>query len=196
MLSESLMTLNSGMHFLGVIFGSRSMYPREAFQGAPAAVIAVVVAILCHGVEVEAEAEALLAAGAVVGATASTTASLQSANHHLVQCQSHDLGPHLSLTLVQGAILCLDHCPGPGPGPGPSPSPSPSPGPGPGLRSVCQPHINLELGVQEAVASAGAPALAGATADHILVHLRLNLDKVYLQLPEAIKLKSHRILFG
>lgn len=148
------------------------MYPREAYQGAPAAVIAVVVAILCHGAE--AEAEALLAAGAVVGAAASAAASLQSANHHLVQCQSHDLGPHLSLKLVQGAILHLDHCPGPGPGPGPEPL------------SVCQPHINLELGVPEAAVS--APALAGAAADHILFHLQLNLDKVYLQLPEAIKL--------
>jgi len=103
MLSESLMTPNSGMHFLGVISGSRSMYPREAFQGAPAVVIAVVVAIPCHGVE----AEALLAAGAAVGAAASAAASLQSSKHHLVQCQSHDLGLHLSLTLVQGAILCL-----------------------------------------------------------------------------------------
>jgi len=153
------------------------MYPREAFQGAPAVVISVVVAIPCHGVE----AEALLAAGAAVGAAASAAASLQSSKHHLVQCQSHDLGLHLSLTLVQGAILCLDHCPGPGQGPRPL--------------SVCQPHINLELGVPEAAASAGAAVLAGATADHILIHLQLNLDKVCLQFLEVIKLNSQTILF-
>jgi len=152
------------------------MYPREAFQGAPAVVIAVVVAIPCHGVE----AEALLAAGAAVGAAASAAASLQSSKHHFVQCQSHDLGLHLSLTLVQGAILCLDHCPGPGQGPRPL--------------SVCQPHINLELGVPEAAASAGAAVLAGATADHILIHLQLNLDKVCLQFLEVIKLNSQNFI--
>jgi len=105
------MTLNSGMHFLGVISGSRSMYPREAFQGALAAVTAIVVVVLCHGVavgaETEAEAGALLAAGAVVGAAASATASLRSTKHWLVQFQSHDLVLHLSLALVLGAILCL-----------------------------------------------------------------------------------------
>lgn len=174
------MTLNSGMHFLGVLSGSRSMYPREAFQGAPAAVIAVVVAIPCHVVEAEAEAEAVLVARAVVGAAASAAASLQSTNYHLVQCQNHDLGLHLCLALVHDAILCLDHCPGPGQGPGPL--------------SVCQPHINLELGVPEAAVSMGASALAGATADPILVHLQLNLDKVYLLLPEVIKLNSHNFI--
>lgn len=156
------------------------MYPREAFQGAPAVVIAVVVAILCHVVEAEAEAEAVSAAGAVVGAAASATASLQSTNCHLVQCQNHDLGLHLRCMLVHGAILCLDHCPGPSQGPGPL--------------SVCQPHTNLELGVPEAAVSVGASALAGARADPILVHLQLNLDKVYLQLPEVIKQNSYNFI--
>lgn len=154
------------------------MYPREAFQGAPAAVTAIAVVVLCHGVavgaETEAEAGALLAAGAVVGAAASATASLQSTKHHLVRCQSHNLGLHLSLAPVLGAILCLDHYQGPGQGPEPL--------------SVCQLHTNLELRVLEAAASAGAPALAGVAADPFLIHPQLNLLEVRLQLPEMIKL--------
>jgi hypothetical protein len=88
---------------------------------------------------------------------------------------SFDFSPN-----APGLITFADHCPGPGQGPRPL--------------SVCQPHINLELGVPEAAASAGAAVLAGATADHILIHLQLNLDKVCLQFLEVIKLNSQNFI--